>query len=180
MKKDNNHDRSPGQWTAYILYVAMVTIMYFAITPKVVGPISEHEERDFHVAVVRLDRNADEPPFAGYTIRFLKSGEVDPASISFLLPEGNIDIPGGDAHTVTVLERHADWQLIEYRYGNSHDSTSLYRAFKDRIEPVSYHITMHPGVFLWAVILVFPAHLLGKRINAAWNAAARRKDSRPE
>ena len=169
------NDHSPGRWTHFALYVAMVTIMYFASTPEIVGNLSESEERHFHVAAVRLKQGANESKFVGYSLQYLKSGKVDLVSVSFLLPEGIIDIPGGDIHTVTVLERHPDWQLVEYGYGNTHDSVSRYRAFKDRVEPVSYRITMHPGIFLWALILVIPAGLLGALFNAVWNAARRRR-----
>jgi hypothetical protein len=155
----------------------MVTIMYFTSTPEVVGNFSEREERDFHVAAVRLKMGANESKFVGYSLSYINSGKVDLASVSFLLPEESIDIPGGDIHTVTILEHHPDWQLVEYRYGNTHDSVSRYRAFKGRIEPVSYRITMHPGVVFWALVLLIPAWLIGALINAVWNALARRRTS---
>src|SRR5438552_455272 len=133
---------SPGYLTYLVVYVVMVTAMYFASTPEVTGNFTERQERDFHIAAVSLTKAAKDTSYVAFSLAQFKTGKVDLASVSFLLPQGDIkiDVPG--LHKVTVLERHPDWQLVEYHYGNTHDSISRYRAFKDRIEPVSYRITM--------------------------------------
>ena len=77
-----------------------------------------------------------------------------------------MNVQNGDLHRVTVLESQPEWQLVEYHYGNNHDSISRYRAFKDRIEPVSYRITMHPGIFFSAIVLLMPAWIVSVVINA--------------
>jgi hypothetical protein len=164
-----------GWWISATLYPVMVTLMYIASTPTSVGHLAEREERGFHVAAVRLKKSPDEARFVGYTLQQLKSGKVDPESVSFLLPDGAVDIRQADSHQVTVLERHADWQLVEYRHGNTHDTVSRYRAFRDRVEPVSYRITMHAGVVLWALLLLIPAGLLGALVNFALKILATRR-----
>lgn len=80
-------------------------------------------------------------------------------------------------HRVTVIERHADWQVVEYRYGNSHDSTSRYRAYRDRIEPLAYRMTMSMGFFVSALVLLLPVWIASRLINAIWNAVVRRRKS---
>lgn len=159
------------------MYALALTAVYFASTPEVTGNFTEREGRDFHVAAVRLTKDANDANYVAYSLAHLDAGKVDLASVSFLLPEDVINITGGDLHKVTVLERHPDWQLIEYHYGNTHDSISRYRAFKDRIEPISYRITMHIGLFFGAIVLLIPAWIVSALINRIWNAVAGRKQS---
>ena len=177
MKQDKTKGNSPGYLTHLVVYAAAVTAMYFASTPEVTGNLTERQERDFHVAAVKLTKDANDATYVAFSLAQLKTGEVDLASVSFLLPERDIKINdrGADLHKVTVLERHPDWQLVEYRYGNTHDSISRYRAFKDRIEPVSYRITMDMGLFFSAIVLLIPASIVSILINAIWRAIARRK-----
>jgi len=175
---DDKPKRSfPGHLTGLVVYAAALIALYFQSTPEVTGSFTEKQQRDFHVAAVRLGKDANDTSYAAYSLAQVKAGKVDLASMSFLLPRDVIDIPGGDLHKVTVVERHPDWQLVEYRYGNTHDSISRYRAFKDRIEPVSYRITMHMGLAFGAIVLLIPAWIVSAVVNAIWNAVARRKKS---
>ena len=169
MAKDKTIEKTKGNSTGcvtqFIVYAVMLMAMYFINTPKVTEHFTEGQERDFHVAAINLTENANP---VTVSLAQLNAKQVDLSSISFLLPEGGINIndQSGDLHMVTVLESHPDWQLVEYRYGNSHDSISRYRAFKDRIEPVSYQITMHPGIFFSAIVLLIPAWIVSVVINA--------------
>jgi hypothetical protein len=180
--KDKSKTSSPGNLTHFVVYAVALTAMYFTSTPEITGNFTERQERDFHVAAVRLKKDAKDASYVAYSLAQLKAGKVDLASVSFLLPQDitdgdAMDVPGSDLHRVTVLERHPDWQLIKYSYGNTHDSISRYRAFKDRIEPVSYRVTMHMGIFISAFVLLIPAVIVSAVINAIWNAIARRKKS---
>lgn len=161
-----------------LVYLAAVTIMYRVATPEMAGPaLTEREERNFRVAALRLKPAPQEAKFVGYTLSSIRSGKVDPSAISFLLPNEPFEIAQGDIHSVSVLERHAEWQLVEYRFANTYDSVSRYRAFKDRIEPLSYRITMHPGVFIWAFLLLIPAWLVGALVNLVWPRLSREEKS---
>lgn len=165
---------SPGCTTYLVIYVVVVTAMYFASTPTTTKNFDERQERDFHVAAVNLAKSAN---YVSFFLALLKAGKKDLSSVSFLLPLGDIkmDVSGHDLHKVTVLERHPDWQLVEYHFGNSHSSTSRYRAFKDRIEPVSYRMTAHIGIFFNAIVALIPAAIVSALINAIWNAVGRRR-----
>ncbi len=167
-----NLARSPGYLTHLTLYVVAATVLYFVSTPEITGNLTERQQRDFHVAAFSSSTNVASP----VSLAQVQSGKVDLGSVSFLAPAGDITVTtsGHDLHKVTVLERHPDWQLVEYHYGNSHDSTSRYRAFKARVEPVSYRVTMDMGLFLSAVMLVVPVWIVAAAINALWNRIARR------
>ena len=177
MKQEKTKANSPGYLTHLVVYAVAVTAMYFVSTPEVTGPFNERQERDFHIAAAKLTKDSNDTTYVAFSLAQLKTGKVDLASVSFLLPEGNIkiDVSGHDLHKVTVLERHPDWQLVEYDYGNTHNSSSRYRAFKDRIEPVSYRITMDMGLFFSAIVLLIPASIVSILINAIWRAIVRRK-----
>jgi hypothetical protein len=189
MSQDNTKDKakertksSPGHLTHFVVYVVALTAMYFASTPEVTEHFTEGQERDFHVAAIKLIKDAngvEGPVYMAYSLQLLKSGKVDLASVSFLLPQDAVNVfpDSGDINKATVLERHSDWQLIEYQFGNSHDSISRYRAFKDRIEPVSYRMTMNVGLFLGAIVLLIPVWIVSAVINAVWKAVTGRRKS---
>ena len=61
-------------------------------------------------------------------------------------------------HRADVVEDHGTWQLIEFYYSNTRTSTSIYRAYADRVEPLSYRITSSVGQVMGAM-LVLPAVL---------------------
>jgi hypothetical protein len=156
----NARARSRSRWAGIAAYAAMVAVMYVYSTPTTTANFSENERKKFKVAAMRLSPAAGESRFLGVSLADIDSKKVDPASVSFLLPAGPIDIRQGDLHEVVVLERHPDSQLVEYRYANTVNSDSRYRAYRDRVEPVSYRVTMHPGIFILAFVLVIPAALV--------------------
>lgn len=175
--KEETQGISPEFLTHFVVYVIAVTVMYFVWTPEVTGNFTEREERGFHVAAVSLTKGTKDASYVPFTLAYLKTGKVDLSSVSFLLPQGDIkiNIPGAELHKVTVLERHPDWQLVEYRYVNTNNSTSRYRAFKDRIEPVSYRITMGMALVFNLIALLIPAVIVSALINAIWKSVARRR-----
>lgn len=178
MTNGKTKGNSPGALTHVVVYAIAFTAMYLAITPEVTGSFTESQARGFRVATVSLKETAPEEKYAAYSLAALRAQPrtIDLSSKSFLLPQDvtNIFPDSGDTNKVTVLERHQDWQLVEYQFGNTHNSVSRYRAFKDRIEPVSFRVTMGPGIMLYAIVLLIPAWIVSALINAVWNAAAGR------
>ncbi len=182
MTKYKTRNNSPGSLTKYVVYALALPAMYFAMTPEITGNFTEGQARGFRVAAVKLIKDAkgaEGSDYMAYSLLQIQSGKVDLTSVSFLLPQDVVNVfpNSGDENRAIVLERHPDSQLIEYRFGNTHSSTSRYRAFKDRIEPVSYRITMGMGLLFGAIILLIPVWIVSAVINAIWNAVASRKKS---
>jgi hypothetical protein len=175
--KDKAKGSSPGRLTHLVVYVVAVTAMYFVRNPEVTGNYSEMQEHDFHIAAVSLAKDAKSSSYVAFSLTQLKTGKVELGSVSFLLPQGDtkIHIPGSNSQTVTVLERHPDWQLVEFHYWNTHFTISRYRAFKDRIEPVSYRMAMDMLLLPAAIVLLIPATVVSALINAIWKRVDRRR-----
>ena len=168
---------SPGLITFLVLYAAGLTAFYSTTTTlpePTTANFTEAQERDFHIAAVPLRQKRATLAIVVTSLAEIKAGEVDPAAIGFLLPEGHIDVqvPGHDLNQVTVLERHPDWQLVEYRFSNAHNSVSRYRAFTDHIEPVSYRSYAGAQALFPAIGLLIPAALLSWFINFVWRQVA--------
>jgi len=180
MAKENT--RPLGCLTYLAVYGLMVAIMYIVTTQKVPGDaLTRSEAAAFHIAVVakKSPEDKDGEIFAfSTTLDGYKNLHIDPARMSFLLPDRPVEVSreGANLHKITVLERHADWQLIEYHFGNTYSSKSRYRAYRDRVEPVSFHWVMSFGIFLNSIALVIPALLLVAIINFARRKASRAKD----
>lgn len=160
--------RKAGRWVSLIAYVVGFVWLYVASTPEITGSFSEGERRQFRVMAVKAAEQSARPEYVTMTLGQLGARGDDRSRMSFLLPGKTTEIPGGDLHRATVLESHTDWQLIRYDYGNTHTSVSRYRAFRDRVEPVSYRVTFHPGLLIGAVVLLVPAWLAG--LAAGWIA----------
>lgn len=168
--------RKAGGTLAFcVVYAASVMWMYAASTPEITGEPPESDLRSFRVAAVKAGTASNSPEYVTFTLAQLRKPGVDRSQVSFLLPEKAVQIPGGDLHRATVLENHSSWQLVEYDFGNTHSSISRYRAYKDRVEPVSYRITFHPGIVIWAVILFVPALITAAAVNWAWKYIAGKK-----
>lgn len=137
------------------LYLLVVTGVYFVTRPPLITEdfFNEPVSRQFSVATVRMigsDREYGRWVLAGVATR-----DASDAEISFLLPEPEITIYVGDIHHASILEDHADWQLIEFNYSNTYMATSIYRAWADRVEPVSFQVTSSVGdVFLLFALTV--------------------------
>lgn len=180
--KERGRNRSPGWWTHLVVYVVLVGAMYIDGTREIpASAITEHQERFFRVAVQRVQPAAPEARFQAGSLWFLRSAKPDASTVNFLLPEGRIEIDQGgghDTHAVTVLERHPQWQLIEYMYANTSTSVSRYRAYRDHIEPVSFRWVMNAGLAFYAMILVIPALIIAALANFVWNSVSRARRTR--
>jgi hypothetical protein len=73
-----------------------------------------------------------------------------------------------------VLEDHGDWQLVEYYHGNTAEVISRYRAFRDRIEPISFRVIADVGIAFVAMAMILPAMLLANLINRVQRWVRRR------
>ena len=98
--------------------------------------------------------------------------------ITYLLPTDVVEVPGGDEHRATVLERGGDWQLVRYEYANGISSTSRYRAFRDRIVPVAHRVTFHPGLMALEVLFAIPAWIASLAVNWLWTRLEEKKSPR--
>ncbi len=83
---------------------------------------------------------------------------------SFQLDTKNGSINQGDIAYYKVLEDKGDWQTIEVSYRNTHHSWSLYRAYENRIEPISYRVgnmgTALPGMILGVIVCVLLSKII--------------------
>lgn len=166
---------SAGSWAFIVVYAASFAWMYVESTQEITSEFSEQEERSFRVAAVKTGTAAGPRQYVSVTLMQLRKPGLDLSQISFLLPDKVVVIPGGDLHRATVLEDHSKWQLIEYDFGNTHSSVSRYRAFQDRIEPVSYRVTFHPGIVIAGFLLLVPAFLAAAIAKWIAKIVARKK-----
>ncbi len=134
------------------LYVALLGVGFFATrAPMITDHFDDSVASRFYVATV-------EETAAGFeygSLRLNSVRERDPRrpALRFLLPEPEITIDVGDIHHASVIEDHNEWQLIEFNYSNTYTATSIYRAYADRIEPVSFQMISSVGdVFAWALV----------------------------
>lgn len=170
--------RGPGCLTHIVLYVVAAVGVYFAMTPESKGPFSEAEKRVFRIAAVLPAEQGKPPRVVATSLERASSGKAG-AGVTFLLPAGPVDVQaGGDHHAVLVLERHPDWQLVQYEFQNTHSSVSRYRAYRDRVDPVSFRTTMHMGLGVAFVLLILPVALVAAVVNAIWRRAAARRQAR--
>jgi hypothetical protein len=93
-------------------------------------------------------------------VRWKDFGTVDMGR-TFLLPHGGARIPSaGDSYRFDVLEDHGSWQLVEVVFRNTHSSWSRYRAYADRVEPVSYRTDGSFSALLPMLVLIVAAFVL--------------------
>jgi hypothetical protein len=156
------------------IYGISIVFMYIWSTPTQTEDFSGLTARHFTIAGV-----VEGDAAAGATYRVLRledveSGEGDLAGITFLLPESAITINVGDIHRAEVTEDHGDWQLVTFYYSNTRTSRSVYKAYSNGIEPVSYTVTSSAGHLGAAVLLLVPAMFLTSLIAGILDWRARR------
>ena len=153
-----------------VVYLLCLTGMYFnTIPPEETKDFSGRvAERFFIAGVVKMNSQQNQE-YMVFSLKALRSKNPILFNVTFLLPEKAITIKVGDVHRAKILEDHGEWQLVEFNYSNTHTSTSIYRAYNDRIEPVSYKLMSHVGQAIWAIILFIPALILSKVITAILN-----------
>jgi len=141
------------------LYAAVLAIGFFVTRPPLITEhFPEQTARSFSVAVVEESDGGYE--YGRRTLQTIRDRAPGLPSFRYLLPEQRITINVGDVHHATVIEDHGDWQLIEYDYSNTYIATSIYRAYADRVEPVSYQMTGSVGDAMMAMAVTAIAVLL--------------------
>ena len=167
MKPD---DTSPGWWTHLALWLVVAIAGYKLLTPEVSPPFGHGEERNFRIAAFPRAKSADAPPFVVVRLAQLAPGGPDLRDYTFLAPADTQRLPGGDLNEVRVVERGADFQIIEFVFVNSHSSVSRYRATRDRVDPMTYRQTLNVLIPAALLILMLPASLLAWLVNRVWRA----------
>ena len=173
---DNSASRKASGCLVFIVIYTLCLIgMYFAtIPPEETKDFTGRTAREFTIAGFVKSNSNQEPEYKVFNLDNLTSGKIDLSNITFLLPGKVMTIDVGDIHHVEVLEDHGDWQLVAFNYSNTRMSISTYRAYDDRIEPVSYKLTSHVGQVFSAIILFIPALILSMIITAILNWRAKR------
>ena len=120
--------------------------------------------KDFYIALVELDTTNNKDKYSFRRLSDIESNPPDLSAYSYILPDTYSKIPSkGDTYYFKVLEVDAGMQLIEFSYGNTHSSWSVYRAFQDKIVPVS-HRTDDPGLLIIMFILgIIAGHFIAGR-----------------
>ena len=143
-----------------VIYLASAVLAYPALTPEeTFGFERERLAKQFRVMAFR-----DGKPIP---VTLAALSKPDP-TLRFLLSVNEVELPGGDLHKAVLVQKSGDWQLVEYRYANTVDSTSRYRAYADRVEPISHRVTLHPGLLIAYVLLAFPAWLAAFIVAWLW------------
>jgi hypothetical protein len=155
-----------------VVYGLGLIAMYVATTPTEIPPFDERVNWDFTVAGFVTGEVTNNQRFRVLSLQQLNTGTADLTDITFLLPRPTVTINVGDIHRVEVLEFHDDWQLVAFHYSNTRTATAVYRAFADRVEPVSYRMTSSAGHLGYAAVLLIPAFLLSRIIAGflGWRA----------
>jgi len=152
------------------IYIAVLVIGFFVTRPApITDDFADRASRKFSIATVRETVDGFE-----YGRQTLESYLERPTFI-YLLPQAKITINVGDIHHATIIEDHGDWQLIEFNYSNTYMATSIYRAYADRIEPVSYQLNSSIGDAMVGMMVTIAAlflYLLAAIINFFRNRRA--------
>lgn len=156
-----------------VIYGISLIAMYVATTPTETTDFSGAIAWDFTVAGIVTGEVTNNRPYRVLTLQRLNTGNADLSNITFLLPQPTITINVGDIHRAEVLEFHDDWQLVAFRYSNTRTSTAIYRAYADRVEPVSYRVTSSPDHLLYVTLLLIPAFFVSRIVVGVLNWRAR-------
>ncbi len=167
--------KTSGCLVFIVIYLFCLTVIFITSknpeeTKNFTGPLA----KDFYIAAIVKTESGQTQEYKAFNLEYLNTGKPDLSGFSFLLPEKKITINVGDIHHAEILEDHGEWQLVAFYYSNTHTSTSKYRAYKNRIEPISYKLTSHVGQFFSALILFIPALILSAIITAIINWRASR------
>jgi len=156
-KADKKH--RTGCLVPFGLYVMVLVTGFFVTRPPLITEnFPEQTARSFSVAVVEEAEDGYE--YGRRTLQTIQERDPELPPFRYLLPEQRITITVGDIHHATVIEDHEDWQLIEFDYSNTYMATSIYRAYADRVEPVSYQMTASVGDAMMAMAVTAIAVLL--------------------
>lgn len=154
----------------YLLLIAILYVINLAGTVR--DDFSGRVAASFSVASVIVYRGTMD--FGRETLQRIEARSPNLPPLQFLLPQKEISIVHGDFHRAKVIEDHGDWQIIEFYYSNTHNSTSRYKAYADRIEPISYLVTFSIGHMMLLIILVVPIYLLALLVTFVRNGRSRK------
>ena len=154
------------------MYLLAAVVMYYITLPPVITDFNENNARTFSIATVV-------PTEEGYvygrtTLESFEERQKQVPDLVFLLPQEKITIEMGDIHHAVVLSDHGDWQLIEFHYSNTYMASSIYKAYADRIEAVSFQMRFSVGHVMIAIMMVVPVYLLALLTTFIRNRRARR------
>ena len=149
--------------------------MYFVTRPPAVtSEFNDQVASTFSVAVVTEKHDGFD--YVRTTLETINARHPELPPARYLLPESEIQMVYENSYVAKVLEDHGDWQLIEFHYSNTYDSTSIYKAYPDRVEPVYFRINSHVGQVMLALPLVLVVYVLAVLITFIRNWRARRSD----
>lgn len=161
------------------LYIAVLVVGFFVTRPPLItGSFPDNVARNFSIAIVEED--TDGVVYGRRTLESVLEGNAELRPYRYLLPEREITVDVGDIHHATVLEDNGESQLIEFNYSNTYMATSIYRAYEDRVEPVSYQVTASVGDAMMLMALTVVAVLLyslAQLVNFIRNRRARKNTS---
>jgi len=141
------------------IYIGLIVIGFFVTRPPLItGDFSGNIAGRFSIAIT--DEVDGQETYQRRTLEWVLEHISELPEPGFLLAERKIIIDNGDIQRVAVLEEHDDWQLIKFSYSNGYTSTSIYRAYTGRVEPVSYQMTSSFADVIMIFVLVLPAYLL--------------------
>ena len=155
--------------------VVLVVIFGYPFVVPAETSFTGRTAQNFKIAGVVTDPGPSEAPYRVLNLGYLRSGNADLDELTFLLGQARLTINVGDIHTVERLESHGDSQLVAFHYANTHTSTSIYRAYADRIEPVSYRVTSGVGQVFMAGGLFLPILIGTILFVVIYNWLARRR-----
>jgi hypothetical protein len=157
------------------LYIVAASVMYFVTRPPAVtSDFNGQAAGTFSVAVVIEKQDGFE--YVRTTLETINSRHPELPPQRYLLPEPEVRMNNEKIYVVKVVEDHGDWQLIEFNYSNTYNSTSIYKASQDRVEPVYFRISSHVGQVMLALPLALAIYVLAVLITFARNWRTRRAD----
>ncbi|MDX2314918.1 MAG: hypothetical protein QNL90_12705 [Gammaproteobacteria bacterium] len=157
------------------LFIVAATAMYFVTRPPAVtSDFKEQIASTFSVAVVIEKQSGFE--YVRTTLETINSRPPELPPARYLLPEPEVRMDYENLYVVKVIEDHGDWQLIEFSYANTYDSTSIYKAYSDRVEPVYFRINSHVGQVMLALPLALVIYVLAVLIAFIRNWRARHSE----
>jgi len=153
----------------WALFLAALPAMYLTLSSATAVTAFPNGEPPSTFVVVVVQRSAGAPP--DYRWLYWRHWVQTPADAksryTFLLPERSADGTGTDGshdpRSFEVIEDGGDRQIVEAHYSNTHMSWSRYRAYHDRIEPISYR----QANMLHALLALALAYVLMRLFRAA-------------
>jgi len=163
--------RGVGCLLALAIYIPAIVIMYFVTLPdEVTEDFTGKNARIFSVATFKDGENRYD--YERTTLETIQGRDPELPGLEFRLPESEVVMTDHNIYHVYVLEDHGDWQLIEFNYSNTYTSKSLYRAYANRVEPISFQMTSNVGQAMMALGLIIPVYVVAWLIAFIWRRRA--------